>query len=173
MGPEPVEGHPTPGMHLWGWMSPSELEWLGKTAAEMNSVVEIGCLHGRSSFALATACKGHVYCIDPWNDPGYESWMGSVGSVFPNVTGIREASPGAASLVPDVDMVFIDGAHDYDSVIADIRAWLPKTRVLICGHDYIPEEGAGFPDVAVAVNEVFGVENVVLAPDTAIWTVWI
>lgn len=173
MGPEAVEGHPTPGMHLWGWMSPPELEWLRLQASRMESVVEIGCLHGRSSFALATGCKGTVYCIDPWNDDGFASWSKSVGDVFDNVIGIQLPSPEAAANVPDkVDMVFIDGAHDYDSVVADITCWLPKTNVLLCGHDYI-SENAGFPDVATAVNELLGVENIQVAPDTAIWTLFL
>ena len=37
-----------------------------------------------------------------------------------------------------LDMVFIDGAHDYESVMTDILSWLPKIKKngLICGHDY-------------------------------------
>jgi hypothetical protein len=58
--PDPVVNHPTPGMHLWGWMEPAELQWLGAQAAAMASVVEVGSLHGRSSFALAASC-GHDY----------------------------------------------------------------------------------------------------------------
>ncbi len=176
MQPDPVPDHPTPGMHLWGWMSPAELEWLGHQAAKMRSVVEIGCLHGRSSFALATACPGIVYCIDPWSDDGFASWTSSVGNVFTNVVGIREPSPSAGVHVPDpVDMVFIDGAHDYDSVIADISYWLPRTQVLLCGHDYVPFSGLnpgeaqGFPDVKRAVDELLG-DSIEHAPDTAIWT---
>lgn len=168
MQPDPVPGHPTPGMHIWGWMSPEELEWLHATAAEMNSIVEIGCLHGRSAYALATGTAGNVYCIDPWNDDGYRSFMSTVGQL-PNVVPIREASPAASRHVPYVDMTFIDGDHSYDSVLADIEEWLPKTRKLICGHDYI--HGGGFPDVAVAVDEVFGRDRVVVPEGLSIWTV--
>lgn len=38
MEPDPVKGHPTPGMHIWGWMAPEELDWLGTQAATMSSV---------------------------------------------------------------------------------------------------------------------------------------
>ena len=31
---------PTPGMAIWGWMTPVELRWLGEQAARMRSVVE-------------------------------------------------------------------------------------------------------------------------------------
>ena len=164
-------------MNIWGWMSPAELEWLGAQAAEMTSVVEIGCLHGRSSVALATACPGTVYCIDPWSDDGWVSWKGSVGDKFSNVVGIRAASPAAAALVPEamIDMVFIDGAHDYASVVADIECWLPRTRRLICGHDYVDArwlDGGepAFPDVKRVVDELLGADQITVAPDTAIWT---
>lgn len=172
--PEPDPHHPTPGMHIWGWMSPTELEWLYAQAHEMDSVVEIGCLHGRSSFALASGCPGRVYCIDPWNDPGWESWNASVGERFENVTGIREPSPHAGRRIRGkVDMVFIDGAHDYASVKADIDYWLPRTTKLLCGHDYVPDSElqgheAAFPDVKRAVDDILG--PVEVAPGTAIWT---
>lgn len=158
MGPEPIEGHPTAGTHIWGWMTPDELEWLRATAATMTSVVEIGVLRGRSAFALLTGCPGPVYCIDPWDDQGdhaYPAFMADCGH-FPNLVAIRGRSPEAAAQVPDVDMVFIDGAHDYAQVVADITAWLPKTRRLICGHDYSLSAEAGFPDVRRAVDEIFG-----------------
>lgn len=171
MGPDPIPGHPTPGMHIWGWMSPAELEWLGATAATMNDVVEIGCLHGRSAFALLTACPGPVWCVDPWDDVAdhsYPSFMRSCGH-FPNLHAVRGWSPAVAEHIPDVDMVFIDGNHDRASITADIEGWLPKTRKVICGHDYCNENG-GFPDVAAVVDEMFG-DRVIVPPDTSIWVV--
>ena len=50
------------------------------------------------------------------------------------------------------DFVFIDASHDYDSVKADILAWLPKIKKggwMIC-HDYMLFEG-----VTRAVDEIF------------------
>jgi predicted O-methyltransferase YrrM len=122
-------------MQVWGWMGPGQLDWLGAQAAQMQSVVEVGSLRGRSAFALLTACRGSVYCIDPWpKDSDYESFMTNCGH-FPNPVPIREPSPEAAALVPGIDMVFLDGDHEYEAVVADITAWLPKTRGLLCGHD--------------------------------------
>jgi precorrin-6B methylase 2 len=119
----------------------------------MESVAEVGSLRGRSAFALLTACQGPVYCIDPWpRDSDYESFMRECGH-FPNLVAIRQRSPEAAAWVPDVDMVFLDGDHEYEAVAADIAAWLPKTRKLLCGHDYNSPE---FPGVAKAVDEIFG-----------------
>lgn len=175
MEPDPVPGHPTPGMNVWGWMSPEELEWLHARAAEMGSVAEIGVLHGRSATALLSGCPGPVWCIDPWDDVGdrcLPSFMRSCGH-FRNLRVVRGYSPAAALEVDDVDMTFIDGAHDYDSVVADLTAWLPKTRRLICGHDYEQEPvGANYPDVKRAVDERFG-ERVVLTEGISIWAVWL
>jgi precorrin-6B methylase 2 len=152
-------------------MSPAELTWLMAQADQMESVAEVGCLHGRSAFALMTACDGPVWCVDPWPDEGdhcYPSFVAHCGH-FPNLRVVRAYSPAAAKEVPDIDMVFLDGDHEYEAVMADIEAWLPKTGKLICGHDYQNEDG-GYPGVAKAVNEVFGdqVEN---PADTAIWAV--
>lgn len=157
-------------MHVWGWMRPAELEWLGEQAATMGSVAEIGVLHGRSAFALLTACPGPVYCIDPWDDDADKclpSFMRSCGH-FPNLHVVRGLSPAAAEQVPDVDMCFIDGAHDLASVRADLDAWIPKTGKLICGHDYDHDDG--YPDVRAAVDERFG-DLVTQAEGTSIWAV--
>jgi hypothetical protein len=167
--PDPVADHPTPGMHLWGWMTPDQLSWLSAQAARMQSVAEVGSLYGRSSFALLTACNGPVHCIDPWPGHRYDSFRDECGH-FPNLVAIREFSPAAAEQVPDVDMVFLDGDHEYERVLADIEAWLPRARKLLCGHDY------GHPDhpgVAKAVEETFGDRVVLAGPGhlAGIWTV--
>lgn len=184
MKPDAQPDDPTPGMHIWGWMSPAELRWLMAQAAQMKSVVEIGSLHGRSAFALLTACPGPVYCIDPWDDEhdlSYGSFMGNCGH-FPNLVAIRGRSLEVVTRLPiaeragdGFDMVFIDGDHEYESVIADIRAWLPYTRKLICGHDY-QNDGGGFPGVAKAVHEMFGEPQEVIKSDddlTSIWAVYV
>lgn len=53
-----------------------------------------------------------------------------------------------------IDFVFIDAAHDYDNVKADILAWLPKVKPggIMAGHDYESD----YKGLMEAVNEVFG-----------------
>jgi len=158
-------------------MSPTELNWLHDTAATMTSVVEVGSLHGRSAFALLTGCPGPVYCIDPWNDEGERclpSFMNACGH-FPNLVPVQGYSPAVIDQIPgQVDMVFIDGAHDYESVCADIDGWLPKTARLLCGHDYYDTDQWS---VKRAVDERFGDRVQPAIPgdanwdQTAIWTV--
>lgn len=170
MMPDPVPGHPVLGMHLWGWMHPIELEWLTEQASQMRRVVEVGSLHGRSSYALAANCPGEVYCIDPFLDGAWESWERSVGNVLPNAKGVRGYSPNAGTEVPDpVDMVFLDGAHDRESVVADIEYWLPRTETLLCGHDYLH---ADYPDVKAVVDELLG-DRSQRVPHTSIWSCWL
>jgi len=153
--------------NIEGWMSIGELNWLHKTAGEMDSIVEIGSWKGRSTHALLSGCKGKVIAVDTWKGtPGEagqpfidaesrdvftEDFMKNVGE-FKNLEPMRMTSLEAAALIPDksVDMVFIDGAHNYESVRDDIEAWLPKARKLICGHDY------QWHGVQEAVTERFG-----------------
>ena len=54
-----------------------------------------------------------------------------------------------------LDFVFVDAAHDYDNVKADIIAWLPKVKPggIMAGHDYEVDYKNG---VVKAVDEAFG-----------------
>lgn len=163
--PDPADG--VPGSHIPGWMSAPELLWLHETAKGMKSIAEIGSLCGRSSYALLSGCPGDVYCVDPWDDDRdwcYQEFVDNVGS-FPNLRTVRGGSPGIVASLPEVDMTFIDGDHEYESVMADIAALTGKTRRLICGHDYHT-----FPGVTRAVDESFGAA-VRVPPDTWIWVV--
>ena len=65
------------------------------------------------------------------------------------------------------DMIFIDANHAYDSVKADIQAWLPLLvdGGIICGHDYDPPNWMG---IKRAVDEC--VPKFRIVPGTTIWT---
>jgi predicted O-methyltransferase YrrM len=129
-------------------------------------IVEIGVWRGRSAFAMAEACRHtnkRVYAIDPWQD--YETKKGllstrltefgvnSIESVYQGfmadrrklglerwIEVIRHGSVGAAAQWRHglCDLVFIDGNHNYDPVMADLQAWSPhmKEGGLICGDDW-------------------------------------
>lgn len=148
-----------------GWMSPVELDWLYKTAKTMDSVAEIGSWKGKSTHALLSGCKGTVTAIDHFKGSKGEEkahaeakdrdifadFLANVGS-FKNLKVFKRKSLAAVNKFADksVDMVFIDGEHTYEAVRDDIRAWTPKARKLVCGHDY------NLPEVKQAVQEAFG-----------------
>jgi len=55
------------------------------------------------------------------------------------LTPVRASSIDASNLYTNksLDCVFIDASHDYDNVLADIQAWLPKVKKngVLAGHD--------------------------------------
>jgi hypothetical protein len=83
-----------------------------------------------------------------------------------NIRIIRKTSDEAAKGLDDesLDIVFIDARHDYDSVVNDIRIWLPKVKFggVLCGHDY----ALSFFGVVEAVNEIIGYDNVSIKSDS-------
>jgi hypothetical protein len=80
---------------------------------------------------------------------------------YPHVQAIRGQSADAATLFPDgyFDMVYLDADHSYESVKADLKAWLPRVRPggWIAGHDYTDSWNCG--GVIRAVNERLGAPN--------------
>jgi predicted O-methyltransferase YrrM len=65
-----------------------------------------------------------------------------------------------------LDFVFIDGDHGYQSVLDDIRAWLPKVKDggWLGGHDI------GIPEVRQALADATRLPFVV---DNTSWLVWV
>ena len=64
-------------------------------------------------------------------------------SSVPHVKFVRNFSYEASLDFPDehFDFIYIDAAHDYDSVVEDLNAWWPKLKQggLFSGHDYFPD----------------------------------
>lgn len=139
-----------------GWMGPECLTWLYETASRYQSVVEIGCWMGRSTYALLSGCTGKVWAVDHFlGSPSelddahapakaqdiYAAFLGNVGH-FPNLEVLRMTSAEASYYFEDraVEMVFLDADHQYDAVVADLRAWEPKCSKMLCGHDIDRDE---------------------------------
>jgi len=170
-----------PEEKIEGWMSPDELRWLKSAATDMDSIIEIGSWKGRSTHALLSKCKGPVYAVDTWQGSPediethhaeakqggiLDQFIANVGHFANlNVCEANSQDTGLLESLPEVDMVFIDGSHEYEAVKADIDAYKGKARKLICGHD------SDRPSVQRAVAEVFGKKASIAAG--SIWQVWL
>lgn len=122
--------------------------------------VEIGSWKGRSASYMCVEIinsgkKVKFDCVDPWtgtsdaehgfdedyrNKTLFEVFTKNMSPVHEYYNAIKLPSVEAAKSYDDdsLDFVFIDGAHDYESVRNDILAWLPKIKPgkILSGHDW-------------------------------------
>lgn len=141
--------------------------------------VEVGSWKGRSSSFLAVEIansgkKIKFDCIDPWIgnletlgdaydpfvpknvDPNwlFLEFMRNVQPVLSYINPIRLKSNQAVGMYGDrsLDFIFIDGSHEYEDVIEDLKVWYPKIKRggVMAGHDYTT-----YPGVKRAVDEFF------------------
>lgn len=183
LAPSPIDL--TRALATEGWMTDLELAYLARTAQRSRQIVEVGAWMGRSTCALAANAPdgASVWAVDTWlGSPEHQDMLrqrpaGWLQQQFlANTAGlpvipVRMASVDAARLrqqlqLPPVDLVFIDGGHDYDSVRADIAAWQPllASGGILCGHDFTE----AWDGVRRAVREMVPQFRVV--EGTAIWT---
>jgi len=158
-------------------------------------ILEIGSFQGGSTLAIGHAIAGtdiELYCLDPWanylNQEDFATFERSKVSddfriinnfikntafIGENLRMLRGKSSAFAGLLDgkNFDFIFIDGAHDYESVRYDIKFAFSalKPGGFICGHDY-HSEGHG---VIRAVNELIAgvpaIENKGKFDETHIW----
>jgi cephalosporin hydroxylase len=71
---------------------------------------------------------------------------------------IKSETSDAARLFKDktIDFCFIDADHSFNGVQHDIKAWLPKVRGYIAGHDY---GNPRYPYLKDGVNELLNVKK--------------
>jgi predicted O-methyltransferase YrrM len=135
--------------------------------------VEIGSWKGRSSYCMAVAIRRagkpiDFWCVDTWEGSDehrqldsvtgatlYEEFLTNTRPVREFLKPIRTTSRAAAARFADrsLDFVFIDAAHDYENVLADIETWRPKVAPhgVLAGHDYLRV----WPGVIEAVERAF------------------
>jgi predicted O-methyltransferase YrrM len=119
-----------------GWLTDEEGEALYELARSCRGegvIVEIGSWRGKSTICLglgSRAGKGvPVYAIDPHTD-------GRFGDFETNVdrAGITElvrpiaslSQPAADDFDERIELLFVDGSHEYDLVLEDFEKWVPK-----------------------------------------------
>lgn len=151
------------------------------------SIVEIGSYRGRSTCFLAAGAaegaKAPIFAVDLWTDgPGYA--VVEPGSrldrpyaepstreafdvaVAEHGHGLVTARQGASIEVArkfdrPIGLLFVDGSHAHEDVLADIRAWTPKVwpRGFVVFHDYQA------PSVSSAVDGTLGAAPLLWQPE--------
>lgn len=109
--------------------------------------VEVGTFHGGSAYAASQNAEV-VHTIDIYR------WQPHIWEEFKcdNVRFFQGTSVDFAKVFnQEIDVLFIDGSHEFDSVNLDIKSLEPKVKVggYILFHDYIP----GFTGVCPAVDK--------------------
>lgn len=131
-------------------------------------VAEVGVADGELSRQILEVCRPRkLVLIDLWPESsrryGDEAMKRTLANVEAGVRdGVVEVRRGYSwdmlAQLPDasLDWVYIDAAHDYDSVRKDLRAALPRMKPggIIAGHDYTRWSGRGLSrwGVVEAVN---------------------
>jgi MMP 1-O-methyltransferase len=130
-----------------GWLTEDEGELLfnlAKRCTGSGAIVEVGSWKGKSTIWLGkgslVGSKVKVWAVDPHTGSGeHHRYLGSVWTFDDfkrniNTAGLNGVvaplvarSADAAGNFPEpIELVFIDGAHDYASVKADFELWFPK-----------------------------------------------
>jgi len=149
---------------LGGWLTPKEgrlLYALARHCTGRGVIVEIGSWKGKSTIWLANGARdgagGTVYAIDPHTAQSDNLATQSAVPTFAEFTQNIRAAGVSDLVVPlvmtsaeaargfdrAVEMVFIDGAHDYESVALDLDLWFPKVVEggIVAFHDTVAWEG--------------------------------
>lgn len=160
MTPEPYRSlRPVPVIPETDWaLTAPERERLAELARESGATVavEIGCLYGHSSVAIARGlpAEGRLYCVDPWLydprtvDPGgahllapidtYRIFLSHVAAegLEERIIPVRmESAAAAEALDVEPGFVFVDGSHAFRDVLLDVLLWT-RPGALVAGHDY-------------------------------------
>jgi len=121
-------------------------------------LVEVGSYCGESSEIIATHFPNSTLnCVDPWEkyiEEGStydldkqelelkeaEQIFTSMASRYSNIKKNKMSSIQYASQIEDesIDFIYIDGNHQYSSVIEDLTMWNKKVKKggIISGHDF-------------------------------------
>jgi glycosyltransferase involved in cell wall biosynthesis len=151
---------------------------------EDSIVCEIGSFAGVSSELFSLYCK-EIHCVDNWDSNDEIWWMkeyiekaekffDDVMNRSSNIRKIKKTSENASMDYPNeyFDLVYIDGAHDYENVKKDILNWLPKVKEsgVISGHDYYAFQNNEDTDVKKVIDELFEYVEVKIYGDSS-WVI--
>jgi predicted O-methyltransferase YrrM len=154
-----------------------------------NAIVELGSYKGKSTAYLARGAKigygAPVFAVDAWSEE-VSAWRNRVLERLPSatyrefldqisragvkdqVTPLRSMTTLAAEMWADMEggqsvgLLYIDGDHHFDAVLADYRAWRPHLAegALIVFDDYDTETNPGVLAAVSALADAGDIVNV-------------
>lgn len=166
-------GLPEAVYNIHGFLSPGEMALLYKLAAEVSPngrIVEIGSFQGKSTVCLGLGAKqagAQVWAIDPHEDfqindethYGMENHVALLKNLvdFEVSNTVRVVALHSMQVLrvnskfQPIDLLWIDGSHEYDDVMADLtyRLFLAPDGKMVL-HD----TSGHFPGVTRALNEL-------------------
>lgn len=165
--------------------------WIEKlmTQNKINTVIEVGSWLGCSTRHIASLLQpnGKLYAVDTWEGSiehhQNQEWNSMLPTLYHQflsnivhaqltdiVIPMRMTSLSAAKVLQEslsaVDMVYIDAAHDTESVLKDLEAYwvfIKKDIEILCGDDW------GWETVRAAVHQFAQKYNLTIYADHNFW----
>jgi MMP 1-O-methyltransferase len=119
-----------------GWLTDEEgeaLYELAKRCSGRGVIVEIGSWKGKSTICLGLGSRAgagvRIFAIDPHADYRFGDFKANVdrAGITDLVTPMASLSQAAADDFEEpVELLFVDGSHEYDLVLEDFEKWVPK-----------------------------------------------
>jgi predicted O-methyltransferase YrrM len=119
-----------------GWLTDEEGESLydlAKRCTGRGVIVEIGSWKGKSTVCLGLGSRAgkslRIFAVDPHADYRFGEFKENIerAGIADLVTPIQSLSqPAAADFHEPIELLFIDGSHEYEDVREDFDKWVPK-----------------------------------------------
>jgi MMP 1-O-methyltransferase len=119
-----------------GWLTDEEGEALydlARACTGRGAIVEIGSWKGKSTVCLALGSREGasvpVYAIDPHTDYRFGDFKQNVerAGISDLVRPVASLSQAAAEdFDQPIELLFVDGSHEYELVLEDFEKWVPK-----------------------------------------------
>ena len=143
---------PSPGPLSIDRISDADRAALRELAKDKKFIIEIGTFFGGSAETMLEASAAEMICVDTFGGTQDNETACIPKQVMLSYAALRlgrfadrssiivASSQQAARFIPPgiADLIFLDADHSYESVKADIAAWMPKLKPggIFAGHDY-------------------------------------
>jgi predicted O-methyltransferase YrrM len=119
-----------------GWLTDEEGEALydlARACTGKGVIVEIGSWKGKSTICLGLGSRAGaslpVYAVDPHADYRFGDFKTNVerAGIADLIRPIASLSqPAADQFEEPIELLFVDGSHEYELVLEDFEKWVPK-----------------------------------------------